>query len=89
MEITRATCHYCGGPLPDYGYALDRKDNKQGYILGNVVPCCESCNWIKADRFSYPEMLDLGETIKRIREQRQRALQEDTGLNQVLPAEGD
>ena len=78
-EITRATCHYCGGPLPEYGYALDRKDNTLGYTRENVVPCCEACNWIKADRFSYPEMLELGETIRQIRKQRQRACQQAGG----------
>jgi hypothetical protein len=71
-EITSAACCYCGGPLPNYGYGLDRKDNTQGYTRENVVPCCETCNWIKSNRFSYEEMLELGETIRYIRARRQR-----------------
>lgn len=73
-EITSAACHYCGGPLPNYGYGLDRKDNTQGYTRDNVVPCCMICNWIKSNQFSYQEMLELGETVRRIRARRQPGL---------------
>jgi 5-methylcytosine-specific restriction endonuclease McrA len=62
-----ASCHYCGGPLPDYGYALDRKDSSQGYTRDNVVPCCRICNHAKGDELSYTEMLELGRAVARIR----------------------
>lgn len=35
-------CHYCGCEIEVTG--LDRKDNDKGYEVGNVVPCCMSCN---------------------------------------------
>lgn len=61
-------CHYCGiEPIQNYklkgmnGYCiyngLDRKDNKKGYIIDNVVPCCKTCN--KAKRtLSYEEFIN-------------------------------
>lgn len=39
-------CHYCGKePTPFNG--LDRVDNAQGYVAGNVVSCCRMCNVAK------------------------------------------
>jgi hypothetical protein len=54
-------CHYCGsGPgntqgngsagrwNGEYTYSgIDRKDNDQGYLPDNVVPCCATCNRAK------------------------------------------
>jgi hypothetical protein len=42
-------CHYCGGELPESGYGLDRINPLLGYIPGNVVPCCETCNIAKSN----------------------------------------
>lgn len=47
-------CHYCGhegkksttGSLITYN-GLDRVDNNLGYIVGNVAPCCMTCNSAK------------------------------------------
>ena len=56
--LTGMECSYCGC-LPaqsvkhphyngDYPYnGLDRIDNDKGYVLGNVVPCCGTCNRMK------------------------------------------
>ena len=68
-----AACHYCGGSLPNFGYALDRKDNGQGYTRENVVPCCEICNTVKSNRLSYLEMLELGKAVANIRLRRLQA----------------
>jgi len=51
-------CYYCGaqpkihknthslnGDFPYTG--LDRMDNSKGYLLGNVVSCCPTCNFMK------------------------------------------
>lgn len=38
-------CHYCGDPIETIG--LDRVDNAQGYVSGNVVACCAECNRMK------------------------------------------
>lgn len=49
-------CHYCGaGPsfvnriysTPFVYNGIDRVDNDQGYVIGNCVSCCKSCNSIK------------------------------------------
>jgi len=57
-ELTQQPCHYCGR-LPEqessthsdtgaYIYnGVDRKNNDKGYIAGNVVPCCGTCNTAK------------------------------------------
>ncbi len=32
----------------EYTYTgIDRIDNKQGYVIGNIVPCCKKCNVAK------------------------------------------
>ena len=38
-------CRYCGDKIKTIG--LDRVNNKKGYIIDNVVPCCEKCNRMK------------------------------------------
>ena len=45
-EMIRQPCHYCGGE----GFGIDRRDNRQGYIEDNVVPCCTNCNQMKSSR---------------------------------------
>jgi hypothetical protein len=58
QHLTHLPCHYCGanpsqlshrsGTHGDYVYnGLDRLDNKLGYMLSNVVPCCKVCNFAK------------------------------------------
>ncbi len=38
-------CTYCGSKILTIG--LDRIDNTKGYEIGNVAPCCTSCNMWK------------------------------------------
>lgn len=55
-RISRMPCNYCGsmdkrknsstGELFSLN-GLDRIDNSKGYINGNVVPCCKTCNHAK------------------------------------------
>ncbi len=64
-ELTNKSCHYCGiGPskihkvnkrVGEYPYnGVDRIDNKKGYIIDNVTPCCYLCNKAKSS-LSYDE----------------------------------
>lgn len=57
-EITQKDCYYCGAKPNnmtkdvkangDYKYnGIDRVDNNKGYVNGNVVPCCWTCNAAK------------------------------------------
>lgn len=41
-------CYYCGDP-PSFENlnGIDRVDNSMGYIEGNIVPCCTTCNMRK------------------------------------------
>jgi len=41
-------CHYCGGTVKSIG--LDRLDSFGKYELGNVVPCCGDCNYMKSQK---------------------------------------
>src|SRR3990172_1274719 len=52
----KAHCHYCGDRIETIG--LDRRDSKIGYILGNIVPCCWTCNKAKS-AMSDQEFVDL------------------------------
>ncbi len=56
--LVTSNCHYCGQhpilrktknvvgiPIPING--IDRVDSSIGYLISNVVPCCEVCNKMK------------------------------------------
>lgn len=53
-------CNYCGSKLETCG--LDRVDSNLGYQTGNLVSCCEQCNFAKLDR----ELFDFIEHIKKL-----------------------
>ena len=76
-------CTYCGGTLPKLGCGLDRKNNKQGYVENNVVPCCFTCNRVKGSEFSYEEMLSIGDLLRSIRLRRKT---DETSLGNNVPA---
>jgi hypothetical protein len=38
-------CYYCGTCIETIG--LDRIDNSKGYITGNILACCTTCNFMK------------------------------------------
>lgn len=66
-------CTYCGCYLKWFGkkrdpniLSIDRVDNDKGYSLSNIVVCCNRCNTIKGNWFSYDEMIELGKTIARL-----------------------
>lgn len=60
-------CHYCRTELNTdirkKWRSFDRKDNNRGYERDNVVVCCNSCNTVKSDTFSYEQMVKLGQLI--------------------------
>ena len=63
-ELMDANCFYCeaepsnvcgNAPMQrmngTYTYnGIDRIDNSRGYVVGNVVPCCWTCNEMKGTR---------------------------------------
>jgi hypothetical protein len=48
MTFWQKPCAYDGKPIETIG--LDRIDNTKGYVKGNIVPCCFTCNKAKMDR---------------------------------------
>jgi hypothetical protein len=77
--LTQSDCHYCGvqpeRTLRKYTQfrwnGIDRIDSSKGYVDGNVVPCCKTCNELKSDK-SREEFLAQIEAIHRW-QNRQRA----------------
>lgn len=64
QRLVESECHFCGKHRAqtirwrgaEYAYTgVDRWDNARGYVPGNVVPCCTTCNFLKgslaADEF--------------------------------------
>ena len=44
-KLIKEPCYYCGKPNKTKG--LDRIRNELGYLITNVVSCCNTCNWMK------------------------------------------
>ena len=65
--LNDAACYYCGGSLPEKGRGLDRINNRDGYVLKNVIPCCSSCNSIRGDKLSPDEMLAAMGAVAKLR----------------------
>lgn len=47
MQFWQKSCIYCGTEISTIG--LDRINSKEGYIAGNIQPCCILCNRIKSN----------------------------------------
>lgn len=58
-------CYYCAGAFGKVtkGSGLDRIDCSKGYIVSNIVSCCNACNRIKSDIFSTEETKVAAEAI--------------------------
>lgn len=75
-NVTERICVYCDMPLfyqNGLRYSspsVDRKDNSIGYFIENIVMCCDLCNRVKQDFFSYEEMKEIGVVINSIRSRR-------------------
>lgn len=47
-RLIESPCRYCGDSRPEK-IGLDRVENRVGYVITNVVPCCVRCNTMKRD----------------------------------------
>jgi hypothetical protein len=68
-RLIHSPCHYCKADGTNhYGNlrynGVDRKENTQGYLPANVVPCCGRCNRMKGT-LSYSEFLQHVKRISR------------------------
>jgi hypothetical protein len=55
-KLASMGCSYCGGPTGG-GIGLDRLDNKKGYEVDNVTPCCPDCNMLRRNKLT-PEQTE-------------------------------
>jgi len=61
-SLSGADCVYCGDP-PSIGCegvvrnGVDRVDSSKGYVQGNVVSCCKTCNIMK-HKFTAKQFID-------------------------------
>lgn len=67
VRLISRRCEYCDGSLPVYGHGLDRIDNSKGYVLGNVVPSCWTCNKMRSDCLTYEEMKVAMDAVRKFR----------------------
>ena len=68
-------CYYCKRTLKELKkdkrehanlkirFSIERKNNKIGYKLNNIVLACSRCNTIKSDYFTEKEMIKIGYLI--------------------------
>ena len=74
FEKQKLVCCYCNKDLRYISdiknklnsLSIDRIDNELGYEITNICICCNACNLIKGNRFSYKEMRRIGELINDI-----------------------
>lgn len=58
---------YCGDTKR---VGCDRINNDLGHNMDNVVPCCYDCNCARNSNFTFEEMKIIGETIKKVKQNR-------------------
>jgi hypothetical protein len=60
-------CQYCGATRDDLHIGLDRIDNAQGHLKGNVIPCCTRCNLVRGG-MPYKAWLIIADAMRKARE---------------------
>jgi hypothetical protein len=91
LRLTKIeTCCYCGefinwakslkGKNRSNAYNLDRSDNNLGYLKSNVVVCCKRCNYVKSDRFTYDQYVQIGALMKTFDHVPEPILQRNRGM---------
>ncbi|KAI9190622.1 uncharacterized protein BJ171DRAFT_78300 [Polychytrium aggregatum] len=68
--LCQGKCAYCG-KTSSHGHrnGVDRKDNEQGYVRGNVLTCCGDCNYLKCD-LTMQEFFDQLNAVNKLRLER-------------------
>lgn len=78
ISLTKSNCHYCNQKpsrehkfyikdtiMPSYiCNGIDRKNNNEGYIEGNCLPCCTICNRAK-NNLEYDSFINWIEHLKK------------------------
>jgi hypothetical protein len=70
-ELILQPCHYCNGKMGKVLFAigLDRIDNQMGYVSGNVLPCCGTCNKIRGANLTVEEAEVAITAVLRLRQE--------------------
>lgn len=68
-NIITQSCVYCKDTKR---IGADRIDNSKGHTKENVVPCCYECNCARNNNFTYDEMKIIGETIRKVKDNRNK-----------------
>lgn len=67
VNLIMQNCMYCNHNVGT-GTGLDRINNDLGYIIDNVVPCCEECNTARMNNFTHEEMkIHIGPAIRLVK----------------------
>lgn len=68
-NIIKDPCYYCNGVLGKVTHAIgiDRIDSSIGYVKGNVLSCCYTCNRVKGDIFTVQETKTAIDAILKLR----------------------
>lgn len=78
-KFTQQKCHYCGiepknickseRNTGDFIYnGIDRINNKLGYEIENIVPCCKICNMLKKDLDYYIFIAHIKQIVTNFKE---------------------
>lgn len=75
ISVVKNPCYYCGCILKGISGGLDRIDNNKsiGYKIGNILPCCASCNRIRGDNLTVEETKAAMETVLALRKSKVKA----------------
>ena len=64
------TCRYCHTPVSSSGgernkwLTVDRMDNSEPYVIGNITISCFRCNLLKSADISFTMMLQIGKLLE-------------------------
>jgi len=78
LNASSKYCIYCGTEYHNTEnknnrkqISVDRIDSSKGYIIGNIAVCCNLCNTLKLDIFTYEDMITvIGPIIKERRNEK-------------------
>jgi len=69
-KLVRSICPSFNKHMNDWGNyiynGIDQKIAGGGYVIDNVLPCCEICNWAKSDR-TYEKFIAYLDRLARFR----------------------
>lgn len=70
LALLDQPCSYCSNLLEgksETRTGLDRINSDGCYEIGNVIPCCKRCNYIKSDYLSYEETVEIVSLLLKLR----------------------